>query len=1233
MGTEIRYRCKDHEKRRDCKEWVVISKRVFELMQERGESLPERCDTCRSKHKVEVSEIKHPYFQVDSEDTFVSSFSFFQSAFTPHGERDRRREERKPDTTRWGRIGKEHVLELYQKLEQNQVVILASPTGTGKSTYIPYRLVEPLEDYQGDFTERLIRRGQLIQTQPLSSAVERIPETIGTRLIGESGAKPMLSFGLRHRGKEEYDRKNIGVIVTDGSLRNWIRDGHLAQYSLIMIDEAHKRTLNIDSLLSLLKKKLLENPHVRLIISSATINIDEFKKAFEEEGISVDIFDLSESLAEEINYHVHFWQEENKVTSCDCWLCRNSQERTNFWASMAEAPPSESQLPGVVTEFVMQILRKTGKGSILVFLPGEATIKGAEKQIIERKKEIDPKEEILVIPIYRRLGEGEVAKRFNQRAKRRVLLCTDIAETSHTLEDIVYVIDSGYIKQSQWDSETEVASLPTIRHSQAGCKQRWGRAGRTQKGYVFCLYTRDEFYNEFEKQTTPEILRSPLDDFVLTLKAAGIKKEIPLVTKPDKEGELNREIERTLNTIKRAQFIDDDGNVTDEGLEIFHTPVSSRDIALINPADEQNCLLEMMTMLSLMSTPEGEVRTGNGLYHPLNGLFMWDPYWDAKTKMMVFRVQKSFQACCKDDLDLVMKLAICFQKAREKQKERQWGLQNFINYKILEEVLAERDKIINDTYRVRVKEIREEADPREINVELLDKLRYVVASVLHNQIAEINTDGSPSTFKLDDKVGLVSRHCSGSWSSGETCVLATIGKDEAILDGYKKVLPVASFLLKIPRLDRNPDSGRLFLDQKFPVGSKVQVREINKKYFIFRPEPPSSIEVNYIKEKEITLEKLLEDYLRTPEYMMEKWFTFDKSLLGAYEGVPDQVEAVWLGEGKSSKAKIVEWSLVDGVPKAIITALNERTLLQRLRKEKKVGDTLRVKIAKVFRDPYGKRGWVLSKTEDGLEIPIEMADLSLSEFGYGLERIEGETLELKIAHFDPFDRPRLKNVDRVIEDLRQLGKEVEKNGKVVLPGYIEDIDTDRNRVIVTVVRRNGVVHFFEIAGPGLPTNDISSLKIGAKVIVTLFFRRGKGTSVIHELSPHEIRTLPGRLKYEPDKFKITIPYCLEKENLQGWSAEELVDLVIRESWRYFLMARFNLLQEGDIINGTVTELTRYKESGEISGVKVKVEIGGVQLSGFAHLRNLTKIPEIGKSLRLKVISAEGPDLILSECEE
>lgn len=274
MGKEYKYKCKDFGKYEGCKGEVVISAKVLKLMLEKGESMPERCENCKEKHRIGKRETRQTYFHVDlAMDEVISTFNYCAAAYTPHHDRNRQEVLHKPDLTGMKiRITDEHIKELYDKLDKNQVVILASPTGTGKSVYVLARLLEAPENYDDDFIEILIRQGQLSQTQPLAEATKRNPNTVSTKILAESGPGPMGTVGFRHSGEKAYSHHNIGIVVTDGSLKNWMRDGHLGQYSLIMIDEAHKRSVNIDNLLTLLQYKLPLYPHLKVIIASATIN-------------------------------------------------------------------------------------------------------------------------------------------------------------------------------------------------------------------------------------------------------------------------------------------------------------------------------------------------------------------------------------------------------------------------------------------------------------------------------------------------------------------------------------------------------------------------------------------------------------------------------------------------------------------------------------------------------------------------------------------------------------------------------------------------------------------------------------------------------------------------------------------------------------------------------------------------------------------------------------------------
>jgi HrpA-like RNA helicase len=1024
--TEIRFRCKD------CKKEVAISTRVFKLMLEKGESLPERCEECRKKHKKAIKEIKIPYFQAQPEDeSKFTDFDYILSAYTPHGERNRRLEEAKPDPEIRKRIKitNEQVRKFLEALRENQVVILMSPTGTGKSTYVLYRLIDALEGYE-NFIETLKRQGQIIQTQPLTEATERIPSTVGQKFLGE-GSKPheFGAVGLRHRGAEKWSKHNIAVVVTDGSLRNWIRDGRVDQYSLVIVDEAHKRTLNIESILLLLKHMLPLYPHLKVVVSSATIDPRPFVEAFKREGISVKVFDLSEELKEERKYTVHFWKGK-PVEGCDCWLCEKMKKEGTFYLYEDEAPGSGvEELSRATANFVLELLKylKEGEG-VLVFLPGQAWITRTKELIDEGKKYLNLQRDIEVITVFRKMGGKQVAEAFERKkGEGRVLLATDIAETSHTFEDVVYVVDSGYIRELQWDPETLSTYLPVKRHSKAGCLQRWGRVGRLRRGYVYCLYTEEEFSNPeiFREQTRPEVFRNRLDDVVLTLRTAGvseISKDMFIGSQEEIE-EIDQELRRSLSSLRSEGLLDERGNVTEKTLELFAFPeFSPEEKALLDLADELNCLLEMLAAILMMRDDEGNPRTGAGLYnqdkHNPSGILLWDSNWPAKKKMEAWKRHQALKVGCRDDLDFVIKVAYCFIKAKSVGMDKEWVDWHHVDREVLESIFGEGGKFQSLLNRFR-KRVPEERKIRELDPRLLERVRSAFWTVLSKKVFEV---GENFTYLIreEKKEGVISRHCVGSWKKGESGVLVMATKEKMNINGQLKLVPSASFLVKPPELGED-ESRFLFFDQVFPVGTLISIKQslpIEGIYYVKKVDPPYSAAL---------------------------------------------IKAKWVSSEKSEVARVVGWEEEDGEPIALITSHITPKF------EKKEGERIKVKIEKVFRDPEGEGGWILAKTEDGIEIPIELNEMSLDPLGHGLELIEGNVLELSIKGFDEEGIPRLSNIDNVIRDLQEIrnqilipevlqatkvqGEALDKLHEVVK--RISDLIEERSKILDKLVRING----------------------------------------------------------------------------------------------------------------------------------------------------------------------------------
>ncbi len=1146
-GKINRYVCKN------CGRVFEYDELSFRLKAEKGESRIERCEECRQPHGIEIKETKSPYFAFQQKVSKSAVFSLSGSRFTSRGERILETHSTKVDFSKieFG-ITDEDILSLYEKLEENQVVVVTAPTGSGKSTLIACRLIMPPEEYKGDLIDRLVRQGKDAITQPLTAAVQKIPQT-NADLIG-SGVGPGHILGLRHgtqtggREGERFDRWNIELTVTDGSLRNWIREGKLAEYSVIMVDEAHQRSCNIETILMLLKNELARYPNLKVIVSSATVNAERFKDTFEEVGARADILNLDIASKRRHNYYVHYWKNTQPVEGCNCWLCQNSEKREPFWREEKNTL-TESELPEAITRLVIKILKETEQGSILVFLHGEAAIKDTAERIRKAKKGMDLSDKIPVLSVYSRIGEEEVDKRFVLKGeKRRVLVATDIAETSHTLDDMVYVIDSGYIKKIDWDPDNEISTLPSRRHSQDGCRQRWGRVGRNQDGYVFCLYTEEEFKG-FELHSPSEITRSPLEEVILNLGAAGItnSEDIPWLVGPEDLSESGskdkwqKELQRAGSAISANQFVDRNGLVTEKAQEIFHVPRSASDIDVLALADEHNCALETAATLFLMTNREGEPRTGDNLYARDLGLLLWDLDWDASTKRKIWLLHQGLKLGCRDDLDFTVKLAHCFLRAGERGVAQEWAGYYQVNYQRVKDSLDSAKDTISFHYRNKARE-----EERRLDIGVLERVRLVLTIAWRNKLVDIK-GGTPSTYPLATKgeIGVVSPQCSGSWQKKARAIVATAVRQKSVVKNYPQEVISASFMVSLPG-----QTSDVFLDQRFPVGSWVEVKEEKEKAYLGDlVEVPSPIKISYKK-----------TIWSSEEPREERIVSFDQRFVLDEPRIASP-QCIWFSQKRADRARIIEWTQQNGVPVAVLSPFAESDI-SRLGKIK--GNSLRVKVYRVVRDPVSRNGWALVRTPR-FEIPVEFSELSLSGWGPGLEQIEGQTLTLIVKDFDADGFPKLSNIEVVTEDLGELrrgisaSKEKTKDSQrsfIKLSGQVSEINEAEEKVFAVVTRKNGVLHSFEVNQAYVPGNDLKNLQVGEEVILQLFNRTGRDEIAVDYFTDEEIKSLPEGWQVDKEKGRILVPLCLKDEDLKGWPARpEAIDFAERHSWQYCLNAR------------------------------------------------------------------------------
>ncbi|CAG0950620.1 partial ATP-dependent RNA helicase HrpA, partial [Anaerolineae bacterium] len=629
MAKEWKVICKDCGKEFGYSDWS------YQAGVSRGQSRPERCAECRKVHNRQTGTMGLSYFDLKplaSADTSNVQPGSLGKLNHPPREHSQIEHASHFDPTKFG-ITDADVKALFDWLAhpKHQVAVVVGPTGSGKSTVLPYRLISPPAGLPQD---QFTKYGQIVITQPRIQATRNIPAYVAKELYG-SNIGSGYDIGFRHSNNPFSDWRNRLVYVTDGTVINWIVTGQIANLSAIMIDEAHERSLNIDLILGLLKKLLPRYPHLKLIIASATIDSGLFLNYFGKETATLIEFQG----VRKFNVETFFEDESEELP----------------YEAM---PKLRKVVPDHVANKVMMLLEKIASnekesGDILAFLQGEQPIERAVTLIRQRVKS-DPKlaDKVDVFPLYTTLPQEEQNKALLKKpdpSKRRVVVTTNVAETSLTVEDVVYVVDSGLINEARWDSKNATKEVVTTLQSQAGCKQRWGRAGRVRDGQAFCLYTENQFKALFPEFTVPQIQRSELDQIVLTAKAAGIDdiRNFDWIQKPPDE-----ELDRAPRVLQKIGALDEKGDLTEHGLNLQAFADEPTLANLMTVADRFACAIEMATLLPMIKV--------GGLRH----LLKWDRKWNAATRRAVGQIHVALKKSCHDDLEFCLKLYTAWSEAQ-----------------------------------------------------------------------------------------------------------------------------------------------------------------------------------------------------------------------------------------------------------------------------------------------------------------------------------------------------------------------------------------------------------------------------------------------------------------------------------------------------------------------------------------------------------------------------------------
>ena len=492
--------------------------------------------------------------------------------------------------------------DIMNAIRDNQVVIIAGETGSGKTTQIPKMCLEL----------GLGEKGLIGHTQPrrlaARSVAERIAEELGQK-IGET-------VGYQVRFTSEVGEHSAIKLMTDGILLAEIQnDKLLRRYSTLIIDEAHERSLNIDFILGYLKRILPQRPDLKVIITSATIDPERFTRHFSpsyvpgkgivDENLSAEEREIAEAILPDDAPPII----EVSGRTYPVEIRYRPLEGDELYLDDEEVAEDRDPTDAILD--AIKELSKEAPGDILIFFSGEREIRDA-KDAIEAMVLKSPRLNYEVLPLYARLSLAEQHRVFSPGSRPRIVLATNVAETSLTVPGIKYVIDTGTARISRYSARTKVQRLPIERISQASANQRSGRCGRVSDGIAIRLYSEEDF-NSRPEFTDPEILRTNLAAVILQMIAIGVVREpgdisrFPFVQPPASRAindgvNLLRELGAlTERTRRKGRGGNNSATLTAIGRAMAAFPVDPRLARMIIEGGRRGCAKEMMVLAAALT--------------------------------------------------------------------------------------------------------------------------------------------------------------------------------------------------------------------------------------------------------------------------------------------------------------------------------------------------------------------------------------------------------------------------------------------------------------------------------------------------------------------------------------------------------------------------------------------------------------------------------------------------------
>ncbi|KAG8629954.1 hypothetical protein KVT40_001573 [Elsinoe batatas] len=505
-----------------------------------------------------------------------------------------------------------HRQEIISAVERHPIVILTGETGSGKSTQVPQYL---LSRNVGSSTTKKLK---IAVTQPRRVAATSLAKRVANEMRSPLGKAPKAKVGYSVRFDSNVGRDNEIVYLTEGMLlMELLRDPGLTQYGVVVVDEVHERGVDVDLLLGFLKglvrgdgegaKKRREKKvdNLKVVVMSATVEVEGLTKFFGDQ----DAQQLADSGAPPTSNSDETEKTANGNT-LNGYSNGHCQDVTLVQVEGRQYHVQVNYLPEPVQDFTEAALKAIFQihckepmpGDVLVFMTGQETIQGLQKNVEEYAQSLGPEfPKLLVLPIYAALPQAAQQRVFEPAPynTRKVILATNIAETSITVPGVRFVIDSGKEKRKQFRPRLGLESLLVKSVSKSSAIQRKGRAGREAPGKCWRLYTEQD-YNSLEQTKAPEILRCDLADAVLKMKATGIIDvlDFPLLTPPSRES-----MARSLLHLYHLNALTSTGTISPTGLAMSRFPLSPSYarvlLAASNP--ESACLLPVIDIVSCFS--------------------------------------------------------------------------------------------------------------------------------------------------------------------------------------------------------------------------------------------------------------------------------------------------------------------------------------------------------------------------------------------------------------------------------------------------------------------------------------------------------------------------------------------------------------------------------------------------------------------------------------------------------